>query len=84
MTGSAISSGLFVPMLMLGAVIGRFMGLATVDIAQAAGTRWSPGGSGEGWGPGARSYQAACKLLSCMKRLHELGMGSGLGEPVAS
>jgi hypothetical protein len=40
--GSAISSGLFVPMLMLGAVIGRFMGLATVDIAQAAGKVWSP------------------------------------------
>lgn len=30
-------------MLMIGAVIGRFMGLATVDIAQAAGKRWSPG-----------------------------------------
>jgi hypothetical protein len=43
-TGSAISSGLFVPMLMLGAVIGRFIGLATVDIAQSAGKSWSPGG----------------------------------------
>jgi H+/Cl- antiporter ClcA len=42
--GSAISSGLFVPMLMLGAVIGRFIGLATVDIAQSAGKSWSPGG----------------------------------------
>ncbi len=41
--GSAISSGLFVPMMMIGAVIGRFIGLATVDIAQGAGKRWSPG-----------------------------------------
>ncbi len=51
--GSAISSGLFVPMLMVGAVIGRFMGLATVDIAQSAGKRWSPGErfvGGEGMG----------------------------------
>ena len=41
--GSAISSGLFVPMLMIGAVIGRMVGLATVDFAQGLGTRWSVG-----------------------------------------
>ncbi|EFJ51659.1 hypothetical protein VOLCADRAFT_56749, partial [Volvox carteri f. nagariensis] len=41
--GSAVSSGLFVPMLMIGAVLGRVCGLATVDIAQALGKRWSVG-----------------------------------------
>ncbi|GIL61585.1 hypothetical protein Vafri_16055 [Volvox africanus] len=43
--GSAVSSGLFVPMLMIGAVLGRTCGLATVDIAQALGKRWSVGAS---------------------------------------
>ncbi len=41
--GSAVASGLFVPMLMIGAVLGRIFGLATVDIAQGLGTRWSVG-----------------------------------------
>lgn len=36
-SGSAISSGLFVPMLMMGATIGRICGLATVDIAEHVG-----------------------------------------------
>ncbi|GLI66383.1 hypothetical protein VaNZ11_010174 [Volvox africanus] len=40
-SGSAVSSGLFVPMLMIGAVLGRTCGLATVDVAQALGKRWS-------------------------------------------
>jgi hypothetical protein len=31
--GSAISSGLFVPMIMMGAVVGRIVGLATTEIA---------------------------------------------------
>lgn len=35
--GSAISSGLFVPMLMIGAVIGRVVGVATVDVGSALG-----------------------------------------------
>lgn len=35
--GSAISSGVFVPMLLIGACIGRFVGLATVNIAAAYG-----------------------------------------------
>ncbi|PNW78323.1 hypothetical protein CHLRE_09g402051v5 [Chlamydomonas reinhardtii] len=39
--GSAVASGLFVPMLMIGAVLGRIFGLLTVDIAQGLGTRWS-------------------------------------------
>ncbi|KAG2428222.1 hypothetical protein HXX76_011901 [Chlamydomonas incerta] len=39
--GSAVASGLFVPMLMIGAVLGRIFGLLTVDIAQGLGKRWS-------------------------------------------
>ena len=39
---------LFVPMLMIGAVIGRMVGLATVDLAQGMGKRWSVGVWGEG------------------------------------
>lgn len=35
--GSAISSGLFVPMLMMGATVGRLVGLATTDIADKYG-----------------------------------------------
>jgi chloride channel 7 len=35
--GSAISSGLFVPMLMMGAVVGRLVGLATTDVADKYG-----------------------------------------------
>ena len=40
--GSAISSGLFVPMLVMGCLVGRLMGLAAVDIAAALGLG-SPG-----------------------------------------
>jgi hypothetical protein len=36
-SGSAISSGLFVPTLLMGAAIGRICGLATVDIAEHVG-----------------------------------------------
>lgn len=35
--GSAISSGVFVPMLLIGACIGRLVGLVVVDIAAAHG-----------------------------------------------
>lgn len=35
--GSAISSGVFVPMLLIGACLGRLVGLVTVDIAAAHG-----------------------------------------------
>lgn len=35
--GSAISSGVFVPMLLIGACLGRLVGLATVDFAAAHG-----------------------------------------------
>ena len=35
--GSAIASGVFVPMLLIGACIGRLVGLATVDMAAARG-----------------------------------------------
>lgn len=35
--GSAISSGVFVPMLLIGACIGRLVGLVVVDIAAARG-----------------------------------------------
>jgi hypothetical protein len=35
--GSAIASGLFVPMLLIGSCIGRLVGLAAVDIAAAGG-----------------------------------------------
>jgi chloride channel 7 len=31
--GSALSSGLFVPMIMMGACLGRIVGLATTEIA---------------------------------------------------
>ena len=40
--GSAISSGVFVPMLVIGSLIGRLLGLAAVDMATAFG-RGSPG-----------------------------------------
>ena len=40
--GSAISSGLFVPMLLIGSCIGRIAGLMAVDFA-AAGGHGSPG-----------------------------------------
>ncbi len=40
--GSAIASGLFVPMLLIGACIGRLVGLAAVDVA-AAGHHGSSG-----------------------------------------
>lgn len=36
--GSAISSGLFVPMLMMGALVGRLVGLATTDVADKYGS----------------------------------------------
>ncbi|KDD74684.1 voltage gated chloride channel protein [Helicosporidium sp. ATCC 50920] len=44
--GSAISSGVFVPMLLIGACVGRLVGLATVDLAAArgAGTEGAPPG----------------------------------------
>lgn len=32
-------------MLMIGAIIGRMVGLATVDLAQSMGTRWTVGES---------------------------------------
>ena len=35
--GSCISSGLFVPMLVMGACVGRFMGLVATNMAQAGG-----------------------------------------------
>ncbi len=35
--GSAISSGLFVPMLLIGSCIGRIVGLIAVDVAAAGG-----------------------------------------------
>ena len=35
--GSAIASGLFVPMLLIGSCVGRLVGLAAVDIAAAGG-----------------------------------------------
>ncbi|KAK9853352.1 hypothetical protein WJX84_009701 [Apatococcus fuscideae] len=40
--GSAVASGLFVPMLLIGACIGRLVGLAAVDVA-AASHNGSPG-----------------------------------------
>lgn len=40
--GSAIASGLFVPMLLIGSCVGRLAGLLCVDIA-AAGGHQSPG-----------------------------------------
>eukprot|EP00879_Flechtneria_rotunda_P033564 GHRR01037188.1.p2 GENE.GHRR01037188.1~~GHRR01037188.1.p2 ORF type:complete len:107 (+),score=32.08 GHRR01037188.1:602-922(+) len=36
--GSAISSGLFVPQLVMGALLGRIVGLATTDIADKYGS----------------------------------------------
>ena len=45
-SGSAVSSGLFVPMLMIGAVLGRIFGLATVDVAVRLGKHWSVGEAG--------------------------------------
>lgn len=41
--GSAVASGLFVPMLLIGSCIGRIVGLICVDIAAAGGhgsPRW--------------------------------------------
>ena len=35
--GSAIASGLFVPMLLIGSCVGRLVGLAAVDIAASGG-----------------------------------------------
>ena len=40
--GSAVSSGVFVPMLVIGSLIGRILGLAAVDMA-AAFSRGSAG-----------------------------------------
>lgn len=36
-SGSAIASGLFVPMLVIGSCIGRIVGIAAVDIAASHG-----------------------------------------------
>ncbi|KAJ9508857.1 hypothetical protein QJQ45_028174, partial [Haematococcus lacustris] len=69
--GSAISSGLFVPMLLTGAVIGRFIGLATVDIAQAAGKSWSPEVVGQ-WtwiDPGAFALVGAGAFMGGVTRM---------------
>lgn len=35
--GSAVASGLFVPMLLIGSCIGRIVGLICVDVAAAGG-----------------------------------------------
>ena len=40
--GSAIASGLFVPMLLIGSCVGRIVGLIAVDMA-AAGGHGTPG-----------------------------------------
>jgi H+/Cl- antiporter ClcA len=56
-SGSAISSGLFVPMLMMGATIGRICGLATVDIAEHVGQYIA--------GTAALLQRAMCRCLAC-------------------
>lgn len=78
--GSAISSGLFVPMLMMGALLGRLVGLATTDIAERwgqhlsgeMGVGWREAGTGgvgkwgQGeWGAGARGQQLSGKGVGC-------------------
>ena len=68
--GSAISSGLFVPMLMIGAVIGRLLGLATVDIAQSLGERWSVDFGPLSWiDPGVFALVGAGAFMSGVTRL---------------
>uniref|UniRef100_A0A7R9VET4 Chloride channel protein n=1 Tax=Chlamydomonas euryale TaxID=1486919 RepID=A0A7R9VET4_9CHLO len=69
--GSAISSGLFVPMLMIGAIIGRMVGLGTVDIAQSLGKQWSVETSGPlTWiDPGAFALVGAGAFMGGVTRL---------------
>ncbi|GAX85776.1 hypothetical protein CEUSTIGMA_g13191.t1 [Chlamydomonas eustigma] len=70
-SGSAISSGLFVPMLMIGAILGRIVGLATVDIAQGLGQTWSVETFGP-WtwiDPGAFALVGAGAFMSGVTRL---------------
>ncbi|KAG1669629.1 hypothetical protein FOA52_010789 [Chlamydomonas sp. UWO 241] len=69
--GSAIASGLFVPMLMIGAIIGRTVGLATVDIAEALGKQWSVTISGPlNWiDPGAFALVGAGAFMGGVTRL---------------
>ena len=69
--GSAISSGLFVPMLMIGAIIGRLLGLATVDVAQSwMGKRWSLDFGPWSWvDPGVFALVGAGAFMSGVTRL---------------
>ena len=60
--GSAISSGVFVPMLLIGSCIGRLVGLAAVDIAAAHGL------GSQGWVRGGRGWVGAalrCVASTC-------------------
>lgn len=52
--GSAISSGLFVPMIMMGACLGRMVGLATTKVlsSRLAGAGAGRGVADPGWGRG--------------------------------
>ena len=62
--GSAISSGLFVPMIMMGALVGRMVGLATTEVAKvqlagASSRRWAAGG--------ARALRGPAPLKGCVR-----------------
>ncbi|WIA10530.1 hypothetical protein OEZ86_000660 [Tetradesmus obliquus] len=74
--GSAISSGLFVPMLMMGAILGRIVGLATTDIADKYGqllSSWTMAGAlSNPWSwidPGAFALVGAGAFMSSVTRL---------------
>eukprot|EP00878_Enallax_costatus_P009157 GHUV01009572.1.p1 GENE.GHUV01009572.1~~GHUV01009572.1.p1 ORF type:complete len:712 (+),score=175.93 GHUV01009572.1:218-2353(+) len=74
--GSAISSGLFVPMLMMGSITGRLVGLATTDIADRYGqllSRWTTAGAlSNPWSwidPGAFALVGAGAFMGSVTRL---------------
>ncbi|KAF8068428.1 clcD [Scenedesmus sp. PABB004] len=74
--GSAIASGLFVPMLMMGALTGRLVGLATTDIADKYGqllSSWTTAGTASNpWSwidPGAFALVGAGAFMSSVTRL---------------
>lgn len=74
--GSAISSGLFVPMLMMGATVGRLVGLATTDIADKYGallSKWTAiGAQSNPWSwidPGAFALVGAGAFMTSTMRL---------------
>ncbi|KAI8462301.1 MAG: voltage gated chloride channel-domain-containing protein, partial [Monoraphidium minutum] len=71
--GSAISSGLFVPMIMMGACLGRIVGLATTEIARKQLAAWvGADAMANPWSwidPGAFALVGAGAFMSSVTRL---------------